>query len=256
MGNYKFTFEDGSEALAHYGKKGMHWGEWNEETRQRYLNDGKLPDFQVPAGGSASEDVPGGVYRNDGTGNFYLDKEATENQWHSKRAREQAEKTGQTYDWNTGGVYNKSASGEIARALDNLKANVDEFIKDPGYKLSSTASKTIQEGKKLVDGLLKTAGEEAKFLVEGDKPQARIGSKEAVAMEKSGKPYTKVHGENYHYRNTDSSGNKYDSFNVKMEATNRINREIDDRVRKQNREQTSRYKKSTAKKIRNLVGLD
>ena len=32
----KFTFEDGSEALAHYGKKGMHWGTWNDETRQKY----------------------------------------------------------------------------------------------------------------------------------------------------------------------------------------------------------------------------
>ena len=33
---YKLTFEDGSEAIAHHGVKGMHWGEWNEETKERY----------------------------------------------------------------------------------------------------------------------------------------------------------------------------------------------------------------------------
>lgn len=37
MGNYIVHFDDGSEALAHYGKRGMHWGEWNEETRRRYM---------------------------------------------------------------------------------------------------------------------------------------------------------------------------------------------------------------------------
>ena len=34
--DYKFTFEDGSEALAHHGVKGMKWGVWNEETKSRY----------------------------------------------------------------------------------------------------------------------------------------------------------------------------------------------------------------------------
>lgn len=34
--DYRVTFEDGSEALAHYGIKGMKWGVWNEETKARY----------------------------------------------------------------------------------------------------------------------------------------------------------------------------------------------------------------------------
>ena len=33
--DYKFTFEDGSEALMHYGVRGMKWGVWNEETSKR-----------------------------------------------------------------------------------------------------------------------------------------------------------------------------------------------------------------------------
>lgn len=34
--DYKFTFQDGSEAyLAHHGVKGMKWGVWNEETRAK-----------------------------------------------------------------------------------------------------------------------------------------------------------------------------------------------------------------------------
>lgn len=32
----KFTFEDGSEYLAHHGVKGMKWGVWNAETRAKY----------------------------------------------------------------------------------------------------------------------------------------------------------------------------------------------------------------------------
>ena len=36
--DYKLTFEDGSDGyLKHFGVKGMHWGVWNEETRQRRL---------------------------------------------------------------------------------------------------------------------------------------------------------------------------------------------------------------------------
>lgn len=37
MTDYLVTFQDGSQRLAHHGVKGMHWGEWNDETRQKYL---------------------------------------------------------------------------------------------------------------------------------------------------------------------------------------------------------------------------
>ncbi len=37
---YKFTFTDGSEAIAHYGVLGMKWGVQNAETLRRYQNSG------------------------------------------------------------------------------------------------------------------------------------------------------------------------------------------------------------------------
>lgn len=38
----KFTFEDGSEAIAHYGVQGMKWGVWNLDTRRKYEGLGKI----------------------------------------------------------------------------------------------------------------------------------------------------------------------------------------------------------------------
>lgn len=35
--DYIITMTDGSKYLAHHGVEGMHWGEWNEETRRKYL---------------------------------------------------------------------------------------------------------------------------------------------------------------------------------------------------------------------------
>lgn len=41
--DYKVTFQDGSEALAHYGVLGMKWGVWNSETRARRSGEGRKP---------------------------------------------------------------------------------------------------------------------------------------------------------------------------------------------------------------------
>lgn len=38
--DYKFTFQDGSEALMHFGIKGMKWGVWNAETAARRRGGG------------------------------------------------------------------------------------------------------------------------------------------------------------------------------------------------------------------------
>lgn len=43
--DFKCTFEDGSEAIAHYGVLGMKWGVWNAETRAR--RDGSKADNLV-----------------------------------------------------------------------------------------------------------------------------------------------------------------------------------------------------------------
>ena len=39
--DYKFTFEDGTETLAHHGVKGMKWGVRNAETLARYSANGE-----------------------------------------------------------------------------------------------------------------------------------------------------------------------------------------------------------------------
>lgn len=159
MGNYIVHFNDGSEALAHYGKKGMHWGEWNEETRQRYLNEGKTFRYDPVAGG------------------FVVDEEASKRNNEAWNASQLAERTGQQYDPRTGGVYSKNASGQLARALDNVASTVNDLIRDPGYTLSSMASKTLDSGKSLVDRALgaisdaaKNVGTEYNYLTKGFSP--------------------------------------------------------------------------------------
>lgn len=49
--DYKLTFEDGSEAIAHHGVKGMKWGVWNMETRLKYQGTGKEPRKAAEGGG-------------------------------------------------------------------------------------------------------------------------------------------------------------------------------------------------------------
>lgn len=237
MGNYKFTFEDGSEALAHYGKKGMHWGEWNEETRRKYEADPESkPSLERDGNGNIISRQTFEVHNSDGT----------VAPWTNNHTMERDPRTGNYYD-------TKSLGAGISRGLDNLKSDIEDLIRDPGYKLSSVASKTVQEGKKLLDGILNRVDEEAHFLVEGNKPEARIGSTQAKKLEAEGKPYTKVYGYNYHY---DKPANDTKTFNETLKYEKEQNRQTDERVNKRNREQTSRYKNSTAKKLRNLVGLE
>lgn len=53
----KFTFQDGSEAIAHYGVKGMKWGVWNEETKDRYASEGRENASSATGGGIDPEDI-------------------------------------------------------------------------------------------------------------------------------------------------------------------------------------------------------
>jgi len=62
MAHFKFTFEDGSECLMHYGVKGMKWGVWNEETKKRHtghMNSDRL----FVSGSSKTQDKESGYYR-------------------------------------------------------------------------------------------------------------------------------------------------------------------------------------------------
>lgn len=240
MGSYLFHFDDGSEALAHYGKKGMHWGEWNEETRERYLNEGKLPDFPVPSGlggklgkSITETEVPGGVYSRGSDGEYYLDKEATEQRWHMNKRRELAEKTGQTTDPSTAGIYNKTATGEIARAIDSL-------IADPGYTLSRVARGAFDTGKRILDNVLgaldkasKTVKTEARYLTEGYTPTVRTDANKATKK---------------FYNQVLPSVNKVNY--VKPRPGSWTQEKLD----KANNIDYQGYRKSTARKVRNFFG--
>lgn len=58
MTNYIIHFEDGSEALAHYGVQGMKWGVWNEETRRRHASAGNGTYYKkAQRGDKYSQDV-------------------------------------------------------------------------------------------------------------------------------------------------------------------------------------------------------
>jgi hypothetical protein len=230
----------------HYGKKGMHWGEWNEETRERYLNEGKLPDFPVPSGlggkfgkSITETDVPGGVYSPNSDGEYYLDKEATERHWHANKRRELAEKTGQSTDPYTDGIYNKTATGEIARVIDNL-------IADPGRTLSMVARDTVNNGKNLVDGALgalKSAGDtlhrEARYLTEGFVPITEHYDKKASdRWKKLG--YTKQR--------------RYARIKSPSEMTKSEKKKLSKQTNREARQDFLNYNKSAAKKVRNLFG--
>lgn len=54
--DYKFTFEDGSEAIAHYGVKGMKWGRRKSKWRDT--------DFTVTEQGGGTTEVPGWLISN------------------------------------------------------------------------------------------------------------------------------------------------------------------------------------------------
>lgn len=54
--DYKFTFQDGSEAIAHYGVKGMKWGIWNFDTRRKYEGLGKIEGAAGGGGWVEEED--------------------------------------------------------------------------------------------------------------------------------------------------------------------------------------------------------
>lgn len=54
--DYKFTFEDGSEAIAHYGVKGMKWGKRKSNWRE--------PAFTVTEQGGGTVEVPGWLMQN------------------------------------------------------------------------------------------------------------------------------------------------------------------------------------------------
>lgn len=161
MGNYIIHFDDGSEALAHYGKKGMHWGKWNEETRERYLKEGRgeynpggfvgnldhrVYEWDYDTGEPRVYDVSGDHSKRD------YDAEA---RWrHDLQEAQYAKDTNQDFDINTGKAYERNLLGRAERGIDNIVENVRTGLRDVGLKIRNIAWDVEFEGKYFVNHTL------------------------------------------------------------------------------------------------------
>ena len=52
MSDYLITMDTGEKFLAHYGVRGMKWGQWNAETKARYSNAGNSTYYKKAKRGS------------------------------------------------------------------------------------------------------------------------------------------------------------------------------------------------------------
>ena len=108
---YVFTFEDGSEVLAHHGVKGMKWGVWNAETRARYAGTSSVK--LASAGGAASA----------GSSDEELEK----------RVNEELEKMKESYKESTG----KDPSPELLKQwTDNVTKSQEKKLREERYEQS------------------------------------------------------------------------------------------------------------------------
>ena len=109
---YKFTFEDGSEALAHHGVKGMKWGVWNAETKARYTGTSSMN--LASAGGAASAG-------------------SSEDEELKKRVNEELEKMKESYKESTG----KDPSPELLKQwTDNVTKSQEKKLRTERYEQS------------------------------------------------------------------------------------------------------------------------
>ena len=133
MTSLKFHFDDGSEYLAHYGKVGMHWGEWNEETQAKYAAN---PDL---IGEFAKMLTQGGATVNNNLQNIADDSGRAINEF-SRQAR------------NTAVNISKEAQTAVRRGLHDASVMASHAQR----ALSSVASTALENGKKFVDSIFGT----------------------------------------------------------------------------------------------------
>ena len=160
MGSYLFHFDDGSDALIHYGKKGMHWGEWNEETRERYLNEGRpgivgFLDNKAYERGRDGELI---VRPFNGEHLGVRDSDAEARWRHDIQEADYAKATGQNFDINTGKVYENNLLGRAQQGLDNVVENVRTALNDAKITLRNISWDVEFEGKYFVNHTLPDTG--------------------------------------------------------------------------------------------------
>ena len=220
MGNYIIHFDDGSEVLAHYGKKGMHWGEWNEETRQRYMEH---------------PDLIGEFAKMLNQGGASVNKALTDSQKQGKSPYE-------LHAYNQS-FQDSTRKNPVEAGVKNVGAVVNKMLHDASATLSSIGSKTLRKGAFTVAAALMEVGTQARYLTEGFRPTIRDDSTSGRADK-----WTKL-GYTPQIVDTDESKTKPHSLG---RATQHVSQNSWDYL---NYRDLSKYNKSVPKKLRNLVGL-
>jgi hypothetical protein len=220
MGDYIIHFDDGSEALAHYGKKGMHWGEWNEETRRRYMEH---------------PDLIGDFAKMLNQGGASINKALTDSQKQGKSPYELH-------------AYNQSFQDAkrmtpAEAGIKNVGAVVNNMLKDASATLSSIGRSAVLKGATAVALALGEVATQARYLTEGFRPTIRDDSTSGRADK-----WTKL-GYTPQIIDTDESKTKPHSLG---RMGQHISQDSWDYL---NYKDLSKYNKSVPKKLRNLVGL-
>ena len=113
----KFTFQDGSEAIAHYGVKGQKWGIWNEDTKRKYgILETNAAGAAGGGGAELDEDDPEELLKKG-----LIDKETADKireGWDKIAANERD------------GKYKDLSEEQIAALYDNVTAQYTKKYKD------------------------------------------------------------------------------------------------------------------------------
>ena len=171
--DYKLTFQDGSEALMHYGVKGMKWGVLSPETQERYRREGI--DINMGAGAA------GYGYRDE------TEEERKEREAKEAQEKEQAEIKKKLAQWELDDPegYAKWKESEKQKAKDRVKSDVQSgdvyaALRDAAHGSNNekeftsnlvSAAANSDAGKKAkqeVDKLLSNAEKASELMKKGD----------------------------------------------------------------------------------------
>lgn len=191
MTDLKFHFDDGSEYLAHYGKKGMHWGVWDENTQEKYAANpdliGEFAKLLNGGGGGSQKPVYKGKnpYEQHAYNQSFQDRKkmnpveagarnlATVVSSNAKKAKSDFDKSdvGKALSTAAGmashpketitnyGRYTKRLvdDGSVDRAISGAKKQVSDFAKQAHKTVSSAGSRALESGARVVDDIFGTS---------------------------------------------------------------------------------------------------
>ena len=186
MTDLKFHFDDGSEAIAHYGKKGMHWGVWDENTQEKYAaNPDLIGEFAKLLNGGGSSPKP--VYK----GKNPYDVHAY-NQSYQDRQKMNPVEAGARNIATVAGHHAKNLASEAGRGFD-------KFAKDSGLaEVSRKARNAATEIGKNAESAARSAAYNAnKIASQASKSLSSAGSR---ALESGARVVDDIFGTSYSKR--------------------------------------------------------